>query len=62
MKIKPILSFEKETGEIYVPAKVRGKSSIATTCKSSRKHITDHPIRNSTFLQQTVEAQKNVRN
>ena len=28
LKIKPILSFEKENGEIYVPAKVRGSKKV----------------------------------
>ncbi len=28
LKIKPILSFEKERGEIYVPAKVRGNKAV----------------------------------
>ena len=44
MKIKPILSFEKETGEIYVPAKVRGKKAVLPQLVSLvEKHITDHP-------------------
>lgn len=44
LKIKPILSFEKENGAIYVPAKVRGSKKVQSQLiKFLEKHIADHP-------------------
>ena len=39
LKIKPILSFEKENGEIYVPAKVRGSKKVKSKLKVILKKI-----------------------
>ncbi len=44
MKIKPILSFEKENGEIYVPSKVRGNKKVKSKLvELTEKHLEDHP-------------------
>lgn len=46
LKIKPILSFEKEAGTIYVPAKVRGNKKVkAQLIKLISKHVEEHPER-----------------
>lgn len=43
MKIKPILSFEKENGEIYVPSKVRGNKKVKSKLvELIEKHLGDH--------------------
>jgi len=41
LKIKPILSFEKENGEIYVPAKVRGSKKVKS--KLIESHLEENP-------------------
>lgn len=44
LKIKPILSFEKENGEIYVPSKVRGNKKIKSKLiELIEKHLEEHP-------------------
>ncbi len=44
LKIKPILSFEKENGEIYVPSKVRGNKKVKSKLvELIEKHLEDHP-------------------
>lgn len=44
LKIKPILSFEKDTGTIYVPAKVRGSKKVkAQLIKLISMHVEAHP-------------------
>ena len=43
LKIKPILSFEKENGEIYVPSKVRGNKKVKSKLvELIEKHLEDH--------------------
>ena len=43
LKIKPILSFEKENGEIYVPSKVRGNKKVKSKLvELIEKHFEDH--------------------
>lgn len=43
LKIKPILSFEKENGEIYVPSKVRGNKKVKSKLvELIEKHLGDH--------------------
>ena len=43
LKIKPILSFEKENGEIYVPSKVRGSKKVKSKLvEFIEKHLEDH--------------------
>lgn len=43
LKIKPILSFEKEQGEIFVPAKVRGRKGVqAKLMELVETHISEH--------------------
>ena len=44
LKIKPILSFDKENGAIFVPAKVRGRKKVQSQLiRFLEKHIADHP-------------------
>lgn len=44
LKIKPILSFEKENGEIYVPAKVRGSKKVKSKLiEMIEKHVESNP-------------------
>lgn len=44
LKIKPILSFEKENGEIYVPSKVRGNKKVkAKLIELIEKHLEEYP-------------------
>lgn len=44
LKIKPILSFDKENGSIFVPAKVRGSKKVQSQLiRFLEKHIADHP-------------------
>ena len=44
LKIKPLLSFEKENGEIYVPSKVRGNKKVKSKLvELIEKHLEDHP-------------------
>lgn len=44
LKIKPILSFEKENGEIYVPSKVRGNKKVKSKLiELIEKHLEEHP-------------------
>lgn len=44
LKIKPILSFEKENGEIYVPSKVRGNKKVkAKLIELIKKHLEEYP-------------------
>lgn len=44
LKIKPILSIEKEQGEIYVPAKVRGSKAVqGMLLQLIESQITKHP-------------------
>lgn len=46
LKIKPILSFDKDNGTIYVPAKVRGNKKVkAQLIKLISKHIEENPER-----------------
>lgn len=51
MKIKPILSFEKEQGEIFVPAKVHGAKALPGRLNSLvEKLIEEHPEREYLIL------------
>ena len=44
LKIKPILSFDKENGMIYVPAKVRGSKKVKSQLiKLIAKHVEENP-------------------
>lgn len=44
LKIKPILSFEKEQGEIFVPAKVRGNKAVpGMLLQLVEQQIAEHP-------------------
>ena len=46
LKIKPILSFDKDNGTIYVPTKVRGSKKVkAQLIKLISKHIEENPGR-----------------
>lgn len=46
LKIKPILSFDKERGEIFVPAKVRGRKGLQPKLMELvESHITEQPER-----------------
>ena len=55
LKIKPILSFEKENGEIYVPAKVRGSKKVKSKLIDLiESHLEEIHIKNLHWLLQML--------
>lgn len=55
LKIKPILSFEKENGEIYVPAKVRGSKKVKSKLIDLiESHLEENPHQNLHWLLQML--------